>query len=385
MRRLIALDLPAGPGFVAALRRSWDDGDAVVPVDPRLPAPARRRLLESLRPHRVVGPDGETVDAHPGAPTVDDGDALVLATSGTTGEPKAIVHTHVGLRAHAEAVHQHLAVDPARDRWLACLPLAHIGGLGVVVRSVLTDTPCDVLAGFDAEAVAAAPTTLGSTLVSLVPTALDRIDPSRYRWVVLGGSADPGERSANVVRTYGLTETGGGIVYGDTPLPGVDLRIGPGGDLEVRGPMVARGRRQPDGSVVRLTGDDGWFRTGDLGRIDRSGSGPPRIEVIGRVDDLIVTGGQNVWPEPVEAVLADHPAIAEVAVFGRPDPEWGAVVVAAVVLAPGAAPPSLDEVRDLVRSTLPAYAAPKAIEVVAALPRTALGKVRRRILADPAS
>ena len=332
MARLIALDLPAGSAFVDALRRAWDDGDA-----------------------------------------------LVIGTSGSTGDPKLVVHTLAGLQAHADAVHSHLMVDPTTDRWLACLPLAHIGGLGVVTRSVLTSTPVDVLPAFDAATVGDAPRTLRSTLVSLVPTALDRIDPTGFRWIVLGGSADPVERQANVVHTYGLTETGGGIVYGDVALAGVDLRTGAGDEIEVRGRMLARGIRRPDGGVVGITDDDGWFRTGDLGRVRITGDGP-RLEVFGRGDDLIVTGGQNVWPAPVEAAIKEHPAVAEVAVVGRPDPEWGTAVVAVVEPAAGARPPTLAELRDAVREVLPAYAAPKAIELVDALPRTPSGKVRRRSL-----
>lgn len=379
MLRLIALDLPGGPAFTDALRRAWDDGNAVVPIDQRLPAPAKAALIAGLRPHRVVTADGIAAeDSDP--PGVEPGDALVLATSGTTGEPKAIVHTHDGLRAHAEAVTARLGIDPDRDRWLACLPLGHIGGLGVLVRSLLTGTPCDVLPGFDAEVVASAPERWGTTAVSLVPTALDRIDSSPFRWVVLGGSGDQVDRPDNVVRTYGLTETGGGIVYGDTPLDGVELRIGPGGDIEVRGPMLARGRRLPDGSVVRLTDSAGWLRTGDRGFLTHVPGGPPRLTVLGRGDDLIVTGGQNVWPEPVEAVIAEHPAVAEVGVVGRPDPEWGQVVVAAVVLRHGSDAPSIDELRDHVKASLPAYAAPREVEVVESLPRTPLGKLRRRAL-----
>lgn len=380
MARLIALDLPGGPAFVDALRRVWDEGDAVVPIDPRLPAPARAALLEAVDPHAVIGADGHRASRSADAPPLADGDALVVATSGSTGTPKLVVHTHAGLRAHADAVHTHLEVDPTTDRWLACLPLAHIGGLGVVVRSVLTDTPLDVLASFDAATVTAAPRTLGSTLVSLVPTALDRIDADGFRWIVIGGSADPVERPPNVVRTYGLTETGGGIVYGATPLPGVELRVTADDEIEVRGPMLARGLRTPDGDVVPVTDDEGWLRTGDLGRIHRAPGAPPRLEVHERIDDLIVTGGQNVWPTPVEAAIRDHPAVADVAVVGRPDPEWGAVVVAVVVPAPGAPVPELAALRDVVRRTLPAYAAPKVLEVVDALPRTPSGKVRRRDL-----
>ncbi|MBX3314745.1 MAG: AMP-binding protein [Actinobacteria bacterium] len=377
MARLIALDLPGSPRFLDELRRAWNAGDAVLPVDPRLPGPARQALLDAARPHVVVGPDGRRSTGQADAPPLRGGDALVVATSGSTGAPKLVVHTGAGLAAHAEAVHAHLGVDPATDRWLACLPLAHIGGLGVVVRSVLTATPVDVLPGFDADVVGDAPRTLGSTLVSLVPTALDRIDPTGYRWIVLGGSADGVRRPTNVVRTYGLTETGGGIVYDDTALPGVELRIGSDDEIEVRGPMLARGLRSPDGEVVGITDDEGWFRTGDRGRLVATTGGPSRLEVHGRADDLIVTGGQNVWPAPVEAAIAEHPGVAEVAVVGRPDPEWGAAVVAVIVPRPGHPVPTLTDLRAVVRDVLPAYAAPKVVEVVDTLPRTPSGKVHR--------
>lgn len=387
MARLIALDLPGGPGFLTALRRCWDDGDAVLPIDARLPEPARRRLLEHARPHVLHDRDGRRSLGRD-APLLDDGDALVIASSGTTGTPKLIVHTRAGLTAHARAVHRHLGVTDA-DRWLACLPLAHIGGLGVVLRSVLGDVGVDVIDGFDPTVVADAPRRLGTTLVSLVPTALDRVGADGFRWVVLGGSADPVERPANVVHTYGSTETGGGIVYGHVALPGVEINLAPGGEILVRGPMLARGLRSPSGDVRPVTDHDGWFHTGDLGRFLDTGEptdvGEPgrsgrRLEVHGRSDDLIVTGGQNVWPEPVEAAIRGLPEVAEVAVFGRPDPEWGERVVAAIVA--DGDPPTLGAVRDRVRTELPAYAAPRELLIVSDLPRTALGKVRRRLLAD---
>jgi O-succinylbenzoic acid--CoA ligase len=379
VRELVALDLPGGPAFVAALQRAWDRGDAVLPVDQRLPAPARRQLLDAARPHTVVDGAGDRAPFEPHAPLLDDGDALVVASSGSTGTPKLVVHTRAGIVAHARAVHEHLAVDPAVDRWLACLPLAHLGGLGVVLRALVTDTPVDVVPSFDAAEVAGAPSARGTTLVSLVPTALDRLDPTPFRWVVLGGSADVVVRPANVVHTYGLTETGGGVVYDGVALPGVTVRVDQGGAIAVGGPTLARGIRAPDGHVSPVTGPDGWLATGDLG----AWSGDGRLAVHGRADDLIVTGGENVWPATVEAAVASHPAVAEVAVVGRPDPEWGTSVVAVVVPATGAAAPSLDDLRSHVRSRLPAYAAPRRLVVVDALPRTALGKVRRAELAGP--
>lgn len=377
MTRLIALDLAGGPGFVRALRQAWDDGDAVLPVDPRLPTPARRALLEAAAPHRIItDADLDGSSFRPDAPHLADGDALVIASSGTTGAPKLVVHTRRGLAAHASAVHQHLSVDRHRDRWLACLPLAHIGGLGVVARAVLDDVPVDVLPAFDAAAVSAAPEQRGSTLTSLVPTALDRTDCAGYRWVVLGGSGDPSIRASNVVRTYGLTETGGGVVYDQVPLPGVWIRVDDDGRIAVSGPTLARGLRGPDGTVTPLVTDHGWLDTGDLGRWDGEGSSH-RLVVDGRSDDLIVTGGENVWPQPVEAVLEAHPSVVEAAVFGRADGAWGARVVAAVVAADPTRPPNLDQLRGFVKDHLPAYCAPRELEVVDVLPRTAIGKLRR--------
>jgi o-succinylbenzoate---CoA ligase len=304
----------------------------------------------------------------------EEGDALVVATSGTTGEPKAVVLTHAAVEASARATSARLGVDPGRDRWLACLPLAHVGGLSVVTRALITGTPLTVHDGFDPVAVAAAAPPGGAcTLVSLVPTALRRVDVGPFRAVVLGGSAMPVELPPNAVATYGMTETGSGVVYDRRPLDGVELRV-VDGEIHVRAPMLARAYR--DGRPV--AGPDGWFATGDAGVWDAAGG---RLRVFGRLGDLVITGGENVWPGAVERVLDRHPAVAEVAVVGRPDPEWGQRIVAVVVPADPAAPPTLAELRDAVRRELPAYAAPKELELVAALPRTALGKLARARLA----
>ncbi len=370
----MALDLAPGPGFVAALRRIWDDGDAVLPVDQRLPPPARQELLAAMAPEVVVGPDDERGRRWAGgeARPVEDGDALVVATSGSTGTAKGVVLTHAAVAAHAAAVHARLAVDPQQDRWLACLPLAHVGGLGVVTRAVVTATPLEVHPRFDPVAVAAA----GATLVALVPSALDRLVPtavSRFRRVVLGGSADPGPRPANVVRTYGLTESGGGVVYDGRPLDGVEVRS-VDGEIELRGPMLLRAYR--DGRVPLAS--DGWLPTGDLGTVGPDGT----VTVHGRRAELIVTGGDNVWPAAVEAVLSAHPAVSEVAVAGRADPEWGQRVVAFVVPRLPRHPPDLADLRAAVKERLPAHAAPRELVLVDRLARTTLGKVRRHPLPD---
>ncbi len=375
MGELVALDLPAGPGFVDALRAVWDAGDAVLPVDPRLPTAATDLLLDVLRPSRVVSVDG--VHTRPGGVPTEPGDALVVATSGTTGEPKGVVHTHASVEASARMTSAGLGVDPGRDRWVACLPLAHIGGLSVITRSLVTGTPCTVLERFDPRSVEDE-ARRGASLVSLVATVLGRTDVSGYRSVLLGGAPPPARLPANVVTTYGMTETGSGCVYDGRPLAGVELRIGDGslgaeGEVLVRGPMLLRAYR--DGSDPRV--GDGWLPTGDAGRLGEDGT----LSVLGRMAEVIITGAEKVWPAPVEDVLATHPGIAEVAVWKRPDPVWGERVVAWVVPAAGTPTPGLDELRDLVAGRLARWAAPREVVVITSLPRTAGGKVRRTDLA----
>jgi O-succinylbenzoic acid--CoA ligase len=349
------LDLPGGPDFVDALRRAWDDGDAALPVDPRLPRPAVESLLAAMQ---LDDP-------------VEDGDALVVATSGTTGAPKGVVLTHDAIRASAIATSDRLAVDPSRDTWLACLPLAHVGGLSVVTRALVTNTPLLVHSGFDPVAVERTADD-GVTLVSLVATALRRIDASLFRTIVLGGAAPPADLPGNVVSTYGMTETGSGIAYDGVPLAAVDVAVDPASsEISVRGPMLLRCYR--DG--IDPKNAEGWFRTGDVGSLVDG-----RLSVFGRVDDVIITGGENVWPDAVEALLVALPSVREVAVVGRDDDEWGQRVVAVVVPADPTAPPTLDEVRSTVKERLGPWAAPRELELYESLPRTALGKIRRGAL-----
>jgi O-succinylbenzoic acid--CoA ligase len=336
VRTLQAIEAVPTPAFVHDLLRIFDAGDAALPVDPRLPAPAVRALLAELRA-------GEPVE---------DGDLLVIPTSGTTGQPKGVVLTEAAVRASARATNARLAVTDD-DHWFCPLPLAHVGGLSVVLRAVDAHVPVTFVED------------PRQTLASLVATQLRRMDTSRFRTILLGGGAPPADRPANCVTTYGMTETGSGVVYDGIPLDGVDVRA-VDGELHVRGPMLLRAYR--DGTDPKDA--DGWLATGDAGSVVDG-----VVHVDGRIGDVIVTGGEKVWPDPVERVLARLPSVAEVAVAGRPDPEWGHRVVAWVV--PVAEPPTLDELRDAVKAELPAYAAPKELVVVAELPRTALGKVRR--------
>jgi o-succinylbenzoate---CoA ligase len=376
---LVALDLPGGPGFVDTLRAVWDTGDAAAPLDPRLPRAARDGILAALRPARVVASDGEHHVVANGLP-VEPGDALVVATSGSSGQPKGVVLTHEALEASAWATSERLGIDPSRHSWLGCLPLAHIGGLSVVTRALLTGTRLTVLPEFDAELVEGLGRSGRATHVSLVTAALRRLDPSVFAGILLGGSRPPGELPPNAVVTYGMTETGSGVVYDGVPLDDVEVAIAhfadgsddEGGEILLRGPMLLRCYR--DGASGRVLGPDGsttWFATGDAGSLTGAGT----LAVSGRIAEMITTGGEKVWPDAVERVLSAHLGVAEVAVWKRPDPEWGERVVAWIVAAE--TEPRIDELKELVAGTIAPWAAPKEIVFMTELPRTASGKVRR--------
>jgi len=398
---LVALLLPGGDDIVAAVRRAWERGDAVLPLDPASPAPHLQAVMSALGPTMVVEADGEPRRVEGGRP-VCEGDALVIATSGTTGPPKGAVHTHHSVE-HAAFATSTAAGVAADTRWLACLPLSHVGGFSVLSRALVTGAGLEVHPRADADAIDDA-AHRGATHVSLVPTVLTRIDPSPWRTILLGGSSIPADRPTNTIATYGMTETMGGVVYDGLALSGVEFRIvevdrartsplrttelhtarartaehGRVGQIELRSPTLLRCYR--DGTdPVRA---DGWYRTGDLGSIDAT---TRTLSVHGRADDLIITGGEKVWPDPVEAVLRTDHRVRDVAVIGLADPEWGQRVVAVVVAADPGDPPTLQGLRDLVRARLPVAAAPKELVLADSLPRTALGKIRRALLVDSGS
>jgi o-succinylbenzoate---CoA ligase len=372
---LVALDLEQGHGFVALLSEIWARGDAACVLDHRLSGPARDAQLDALAPTRRITSDHVEL-AEPSGRGVEAGDALVVLTSGSTQRPRAVVLTHDAIAASAMATSDRLGIDPTADRWLCCLPCAHIGGLSVLTRSVLTSTPVEVHARFDPVAVRDA-AVRGATRVSLVPTALGRLDePGSFRTILLGGAAPPERRPSNAVVTWGMTETGSGVVYDGVALDGVAV-VEVDGELFVKAPTLARAYR--DGSSLTGVGPDGtsgWFATGDGGTVVDG-----IVTVRGRVADVINTGGEKVWPLDVERLLVAHPKVRDVAVWRRPDPEWGELVVAFVV--PTESAPTLDELRDAVRASLPAWAAPRELVLVSALPLTPSGKLDRRSLVGP--
>jgi O-succinylbenzoic acid--CoA ligase len=175
------------------------------------------------------------------------------------------------------------------------------------------------------------------------------------------------------VATYGLTESGGGVVYDGRPLPDTQLRIGEGGRIELRGPTLMEGYLGDPQATAEAFTVDGWLRTRDAGVLGNDGS----LTVLGRLDDAILTGGELVWPAEVEAVLRTHPKVADVVVLGRPHPDWGRQVTALVVPTDPADPPTLVELRDHARRDLADFKLPRAVEMVDRIPRTRSGKVRR--------
>ncbi len=367
MNRLVALDLPGGAPFLEAMTRVHNAGDAVFPIDQRLPESARTRLVETLRPAAVVTDAGNETPLDDGIPVEED-DAFVIATSGTSGEPRGVVLTHDAVAASSEASNARLGVDPNLDRWLCCLPVAHVGGLSVITRALASKTPLEIHESFDADRVADAARG-GATLVSLVPTTCRRLeaDAARFRTILLGGGAIPKDRPENAVATYGMTETGSGVVYDGWPLDHVSLRLEDDGEIAISAPMLFRCYR--DGTDPKRAG---WFKTGDAGRLREDGS----LEVFGRIAEVIRTGGEMVWPTPVEERLREHQNVRDAAVVGVADPEWQERVVA-VIEAHGDRAPVLDELRAHVAETLGPISAPRQVVVVDTLPRTAIGKVRR--------
>ncbi len=378
---LVAVVLPSSEAASAVLT-VWDRGDAVTVIDPGAPGLAAR--LDALAPTGVLDRAGE--HRRPEGRPVPRGVGAVVATSGTTGTARAVMLDHTALRASARAVNDALRVDPDRDRWLACLPLSGVAGLAIVARAHAAGTPLTVHDRFDVDAVAAAAG--DATLVSLVPTTLRRLldahpdAPRRFRRILLGGGsiperlpADAERAGATLATTYGLTETGGGCVHDGHPLAGVEVRLEAATDeILVRGPVVMRGYRD---AAEPSPWRDGWLATGDVGCWGDTGT----LEVVDRIKDLVITGGVNVSPVAVERRLVDVPGIADLAIVGVPDPEWGERVVAYVVA--DGDPPSVEELRrhgDMAGLT-PAEL-PREIRVLDEIPRSTGGKVLRRRLRD---
>ncbi len=372
----VALELADPVEFVIALHGCLLAGHAAVPVD--------LRLGESERAARHAGADA--VIAEPlhgdwfGMPMVSGGDPVVavMHTSGTTAAPKRVELSYGNFQASALGSAVALGLDPA-ERWLCPMPLTHVGGLSIPIRSAIYATTAVLHGRFDAEAVLneLMDPARRITMVSLVPTMLARLldaglrRPPTLRWALLGGGpiapallARAEDAGVPVAPSYGMTEACSQIATFGWPLPGVEVATS-GDEILVRGPIVSRGAAD----------QDGWLHTGDLGRFDESS----RLEIIGRKSDTIVTGGENVAPAEVEAALLEHPDVADAAVHPRADAEWGEALVATIVLRAGAVAEP-EALREFCAGRMARFKVPKAFEFAPELPRTPAGKLLRREL-----
>ena len=361
VKRLVALDMPASVEFANHVRNAWGAGDAVFPIDQRLPQAAKDSLVEQFKPSVLIDGTGSIVTLANSQPT-EEHDALVIATSGSTGNPKGVVHTHDSIHALLNMSQARLQTDSS-THWLLCLPISHVAGFSVLARSLVFGNPISVLSRFDENEVLTAAKN-GATHVSLVPTTLNRIDPAIFESILLGGAAAPPNLPANVVTTYGMTETFGGIVYNGIPLDGVEVRV-VDEHIELNSPSLFRAYRGSDTHPSA----DGWYETGDNGRFTNN-----VLQVFGRSDDMIITGGENVWPSAVEKVVSTIQGVEQVVVSGVDDAQWGQRVVAWIISSNPIAP-SLEEVRQHVKRQLPSFCAPTEIRIVNDIPTTSLGKV----------
>jgi O-succinylbenzoic acid--CoA ligase len=327
----------------------------------------------------------------------------IIYTSGTTGRPKGAMLTFGNFWASATGSAFNLGVM-ADDRWLACMPLFHVGGLSIVLRSAIYGTTIVLQHGFDEREVVASLYRDGVTHISVVASMLqrsldadDRRSPPSLRVVLVGGGPVPPDllaraldRGFPVLQTYGLTEAASQVTTlapGDAlshlgsagkPLITTQLRVdaapGDAGEILVGGPTVTPGYFG-DAAATAAAIPDGWLHTGDIGRLDPDGF----LFVLDRRDDLIVSGGENVYPAEVEAVLLGCPGVVEAAVVGVPDEKWGLAVAAALVVNAAFAS---DEVEQWTRSLLAGYKVPRIIRIVDELPKTASGKTQRRLVRE---
>jgi len=376
-------------------------------LHPRWPELERARYLADLGlPPLPPGARKALIRWPAGAPALAPGSERILAvlpTSGSSGRPKGVALSRRAFLAALAASEANLGWHE-QDRWLLSLPLAHVGGLSILLRClagrrtvVLEAVLADSGPRFEPARVARQLESDAITLLSLVPTQLRRLLalegfelPQRVRAILIGGAAASpallGKAAARgwpCLLTYGATEACSQITTQETPnssgggcgrpVQGVEVRLDGEGRIAVRGPNLLS-YYLPSGQSG--LDEEGFFATGDLGRLGDSGE----LEVLGRGDDVIITGGENVHPLQVEAALEESPAITAAAVFPLPDEEWGEIVAAAVVLTPGELLPALDALRETLRASLPSYALPRRVFELEALPQNTVGKIDRRAL-----
>lgn len=430
--------LPAGPDFVVLLHAARRLGATLAVASPGWTATEIERAVKLSAPDWVfmdafAGEAARVAAQASGAksfrrefekpgPTPPPGETLpepnsdlqrpftLLFTSGTSGKAKAIVHSAANYQESTMAGVRRLG-SRDDDVWLAAMPLHHVGGLAILVRCAILGTTVRLQNGFDPDRVAESLLSGNITQASVVPAMIDplldaldgRRVPSQLRFVLVGGAMATEEQLARaqkaglpVAPTYGMTETTSQIATArpgtgrfrsgevGEPLDVTEVRVvdsrgarstGGTGAIEVRGPTLGLGRLEAPGQMQSLTDEDGWMRTMDKGTLDPSGV----LQILGRMDDVIVTGGENVSPGEVEAILSEHPEVAQIAVIGRPHERWGSAVTAVIVPASGARP-SVEGLRHFAAGRLARHKLPHAVEIRDDLPRTTSGKLQRHKL-----
>lgn len=375
----VALEIEDRFDWALAVHSCLLNGSPAVPIDLRLGSEERAARRAQAKIVLTEWPAGRAgAPLRRGGGFAPDEVAAVMHTSGTTSAPKPVELTYGNWLASALGSAVALGLDP-QERWLCPMPLTHVGGLSILIRSTIYATTAVLHPRFDTQVVLSdlMDPARSITMVSLVPTMLARLldagleRPPALRWALLGGAPiSPGlmDRAATagvpVAPTYGMTEACSQLFTFGFPLPGVEWGLcGVEREIVVQGPMVAPGSLD----------EHGWLRTGDLGDLDEGGA----LMIVGRKSSTIISGGENVAPEEVEAVLHQHPQVSDAAVIGRPDPEWGQAVVALVVARDAV---DTEQLRAYCRQHLAAFKVPKAVELVDRLPRTTSGKLLRREL-----
>lgn len=376
-------------------------GAALVMLHPRWTDAERERVIAQTEPCIVLGrdplpPAGATVTTD--AASLDASLPLaILFTSGTTGAARGAILSRRAFAASARASMATLPLSPG-DRWLLTMTLAHVGGLSIVVRSLVARSAIVLGGSFEVDRTRWVVERHRPTVISLVPTMLGRLldagwsRPPALRAILLGGSECPPRILARALdanlplrTTYGLTEACSQVATARSdvrsadegagaPLPGIGVRIGREGTIEVRGPTMFDGWFPP-GAHPSPFDAEGWYDTGDVGELDARG----RVHVLARRTDLIVTGGENVYPAEVEAALERFDSVRAACVFGVPDERWGHVVAAALVVDPGA--PDDGAICDALGRSLARFKIPRLMARVDALEIGATGKVDRRATA----
>ncbi|WP_275097957.1 class I adenylate-forming enzyme family protein [Sedimenticola hydrogenitrophicus] len=419
--QLVVVQLASAQQLAGLLYAALRLGVTLLPLDPAMEPARRERLLAGVGcdflvshqppaapgmgwivPHELfaappagVAPAG--VNPLGGRSLSGDQIQLIIATSGTSGEPKGVMLSAANLAASVAASERRLGLG-VTDCWLACLPLFHIGGLSILLRCLAAGARVLLQEGFEVAEVWQQIAAGEVSHVSLVPAMLERLliqadrpPPPTLRVVLIGGG--PLSRSLAqrahaagwpLCVSYGMSETASqfatdcsptaGLTPGRVgrPLEGYQVSIGSAGRIRVRGPAVMRGYANPAGAAG-LGLERGWFETGDLGRLDGQG----RLTVIGRADDLLVSGGKNIHPSEVEERLLACPGVTAVGVTGRADPVWGVTLVALFSGEVAAA-----ALAEWSREHLPGHLRPREFLPIEQLPRNAMGKLSRAALQE---